>query len=194
MKPKALFVTIAGMAIASLFIAGNTQAQTALLLGELGAAAGSAIRGTVAEKAAAAAGGALAGGLIGNALEKKARRRDLEAYTLGRYQEAYIQAFSNWYTATLDPVTGRPPSFDGFWAADIGMPNQTLIQPQSKQVPLVRDAYEQTLALQHQEVQKNGGTAKPAATTLTTTRRKTINGVEYVAQQVIYPRLPVIRQ
>jgi hypothetical protein len=190
MKPTAIPAAILA---AILFTASiTTQASTTgLVIGGLAAGAAAGLtNGNNTTKAAAALGGAVLGGLIGNAIEKKAQQRDYEAYTLGRYQEAYIQAHSNWYKATLDPMTGRPPAFDGYWAMDIGMPDQSQIKamPTTRLVPTQRSDYESTLQTISQKTE--GKTATPAATTITTTKRKVINGVEYSPQQVIYPRLP----
>ncbi|OAM91651.1 glycine zipper domain-containing protein [Termitidicoccus mucosus] len=161
-------------------------------------AAGTAVKGNALTKTGAAVGGALVGGLIGNAIENKQRQKELETYMLGRYQEGYIQAFTPWYKATLDPLTGRPPVFDGYWAMDIGLPGPAKPDAQAKArlVPALRNDYEAALGILPVPSSVFGtrpAVARPSAVAHVTSRKKIINGVEYISRQVIYPRLPARR-
>jgi hypothetical protein len=177
--------------------AATLQADPAILLGA-GAAtlAGAITKGSAAERAGVAGAAALTGALIGRHLEKKQNQHDLELYMLGRYQEAYIHAFSNWYSATLDPNTGRPPAFDGYWAMDIGLPDQTaiILTPPTRTAPVNREDYQtETQVTRTTNKKPKPNVARPADAIITQARERTFNGVHYTTKEVIYPRLPALR-
>ena len=119
---------------------------------------------------------------------------DVKQYMLGRYHEAYTQAYSTWYTATLDPKTGRPPAFDGYWAADIGMPNTKIMDDATRKIPVERsEAAAATNKKEEKKLllsQEDNQVLKPTDTVEVITRSKIINGVEYGPRMVIYPKLP----
>ena len=191
MKPSLLL--LAGL---TTLLTANTTHAGAGALGGASIAAGAAValvKGDTATKALAAGGAAIVGGMVGNYIENKAKQRQLEAYMLGRYQEAYIRAYSPWYKATLNPTTGRPPAFDGYWAMDIGLPDQTAIQPQptTRTVSTTRQPYEDSLPKVIEKREEE--IARAAATSEIISRRRVVNGVEYAAQRVVYPRLPARR-
>jgi hypothetical protein len=189
------FLKIAALFLGTLVSVQQASAQAGAILGATAAGIGvdALTKGSPATKAAFGVGAAIVGGLLGSAYdqyaaEKKAQA-DMDKYLLGRYQEGYIEAFSPWYKATLEPTTGRPPSFDGYWAMDIGMPNPGITAESPAQIATDRQRFESSVATLPTPLNDKDPTV-PAATSIVTSRPKKINGVEYAPKKVVYPRLP----
>ena len=174
------------------------HAQTGAILGATtGAAAAALIPGSNATKLAWGVGTAVVGGVLGHAYDTyaadKAAQTKLDDYLLGRYQEGYIEAFSPWYKATLEPTTGRPPAFDGYWAMDIGTNNPGILAESPAQIATDRQRYEASLSNTPAPLANENDPAKPAATSVVTSRIKHVNGVDYAPKKVVYPRLPALQ-
>jgi len=152
-------------------------------------------------QAGAAAGGALVGYFADSMLKDKAAREKFKAYQLGRYQEAWIRAESDWYYSTLDRKTGLPPAFDGNWAMFIGLPVLEREQMQKRAalppaaVPAEREAYLAYLqAATAADTMQSAVEAAPALIAVPTTKAvvpaRTVNGIQYRPSLQEFPRLP----
>lgn len=188
-KAKAAVLMLAALATASASYAGKGTALSAV-----GALAGAAVKSDPQTRVAASLAGFTAGKLIGNHMDNTQRKRELEAYMLGRYQQAYSHAYDDWYKATLDPTTGRAPAFDGYWAMDIGLMAQAsdqangynLVPTDKISVMELRDE----LGLD-QAPAPQSTTAAPASVIMVERNAAIEKGVPMRRTQAAYPTLPV---
>lgn len=158
---------------------------------EILAAAGAAAGTNPATQAAYSFGGLAIGTLLDGHLEKKKDQKEFELYMLGRYQEAYIRAYAPWYQATLNPRTDRPTAFDGLWAMNIGVPGaEHNFTPVPANIPLTKQVFEQTIKPNPIQPKPQPDKLRAASATTARTTPQNQNGIQYISQEVIYPRLP----
>lgn len=180
--------------------------QAELLLGASGAALGEVLSkgsSSTAVRVASVAGGAIVGAVIGDAFEKheasKDARQRFHDVQLGRYEEAWIRAQTDWYYSTLDRKTGLPPAYNGAWGMFIGLApiekdlvlKKEQLPPQT--VPAGRDAYInyllQSVSADAAADNANSDTIQVPSVTATMPEH-TANGITYQARAQEFPQLP----